>query len=200
MFNFYYKSLIIETLFQISMEQSKKILIGILLLLVVVIITILFIFLTPLSYDRVLTYSEQKITRTINKTMNYKLSIIGNYEKKFIDEEGTAVYTKEERIVNWAHDLTQIDDSIYDLTPEELIDLMQEEMNRTGYLVNDEYPNQPCYLLKSEIMHDLDRTLIEMPQEIVIFACFNSVNGYPDYYTIGAKGQGTLTVNYQLIK
>lgn len=177
----------------------KKLLITVIISMTLLVIVLIWA-LKPYDYNEIVRVSEQKMTLTKELNINYTTMIVGSYNKTPINITGLAIYQKNNTKINWEHNLTITKNTIYNLTPEELILLLKTKLNNTGrYLTFDKI--RDCYLIENIIEGELNKELlIDEKYYAKIMTCLNKTNGYPIYYTLLISGLTNIVVNYNSIR
>ncbi|MBD3312753.1 hypothetical protein GF352_04855 [archaeon] len=163
-------------------------------------VLLLFFLLQGPTYTGVLARSRALISASTNQSIDYDVLLTGVVNGLFVNSSGVASYNKLGTDALWVNDVGVVSDSIYDLRPELLVDLMLENISsisRYGkVLATDE--GASCYLLEELIVEDPGYdVLMDSFEEAKLMACFSWVTGYPVYYTLLVTGSETIFINYK---
>ncbi|MFA5406520.1 MAG: hypothetical protein WC307_04145 [Candidatus Nanoarchaeia archaeon] len=147
------------------------------------VITILLInYLSAPTYNQVISQAERLMMTAGNVSINYYVS----YES-FINQttsllNGSASYSVVGSEITWGNELTNLEGTLYDLTPVELIALLK--LSDTSEVV-DYSSGLPCNLLNGVIIQGLSGNLIVGDYNYVrLMACLSKTTGYPLSYTL----------------
>lgn len=179
--------------------MNKKLLFGGLLAgLAALIVFLLFLLFQPLTYELVLTRSEALMRAARQVNYSYNVNFLGAQDGEFINLSGKADYNKSRGEVYWVNNLSLVEDTVYDLEPELLVDLMLTNYSSYGSIIGFDEARD-CYLLKDEINEYMGREdLVRGFFGAKVMACFSKKTGYPLYYSLAVMGDNNLIINYQL--
>lgn len=181
------------------MNKRNLLLLGIGVLVVLAVLLLFFLLQGP-TYTGVLARSRALISASTNQSIDYEVLLTGVVNGLFVNTSGVASYSKSGADSLWFNDLSVVSDSIYDLEPGFLVDLMLENISSVSrygkVLATDK--GASCYLLEELIVEDTGYDiLMDSFEEAKLMACFSWVTGYPVYYTLMVTGSETIFINYK---
>ena len=153
--------------------------------IVIALLVIIILLVRTPTYDEVIQLSMARMTGTNEVNITYNVS--GGYDessgtKVFI---GTADYAKSTATVTWNYSITDELGTIYDLRPEELLEILSNASY--GKYLGSMPTTNGCYRIEAYLYDKTpkpERHIIGGYDIMRITACLDKLNGYPQQYIV----------------
>ena len=170
--------------------KTKNQLITGLSILAIIIAVILYLYLTPPSYNQLINEAEQKMNQVENINLIYTVTYEEQTPNNYLQETSKAYYNKTLNGMEWVNGLTNNQEES-DINPVKALNLMKESnVSAVEYYQDD----ITCNLLNGYLLKE-----VENYYSVRVMACLNKTTGYPEQYTFFYHGDNEgFIVSYQL--